>query len=87
MENKNPQGKAVKTNRNYANGEIKTPLNEERDETKERNKKKKHHLLQPPIQSPPISKECFFWTPTRVSQQTAMYIYIYTGVITLYHPR
>ena len=39
-ENKNPQEIAVKINRNHATGEIKTPHNKERHETKERNKKR-----------------------------------------------
>ena len=62
-----PTRKAIKTNRNHATGEIKTPLNEDRDETKEKkqeeNKKEKHHLVQPPIQcklmSSPTSVKCF----------------------------
>ena len=39
----------VKTNRKHATGEIKLPLSEERDETKERNKKSKKEKQDPYI--------------------------------------
>ena len=38
--NEKPQEKAAKANHNHGTGEIKTPPNEKRDETKEKNKKR-----------------------------------------------
>ena len=69
----NPQEKAVKTNRKHATGEIKTPLYEERDKTKERNKKRirKSNINSPFSLSPPISEKCFLNSYTHVHQQTS----------------
>ena len=74
--NEEPQEKAAKTNRNHATGEIKTPPNEKRDETKEKKRREQERETssgstpQSVSMSPPTSEKCVLDAYTRASQQT-----------------